>query len=335
VDGRALRLERLTVPATVRPYAPADRAGLCRLVAAADAHDRAARALAPDASTGEPAYLFAPRRPVGLERGVTPGELRARDAGRAAGRRVLVAAGDDGELHGCAVTYPGRVDGEWAMELVVAPERRDGAAGPALVQAALGPLRGACVQTRLRDDECWAAAVVGAAGFVRARETAIMERRLPGRPTPLRPGGVTLRRYEEGDAPSWVAAFNSAFARHPGNLSYTLERWTRHVASSRFDPELSLVALDGDAIVGVCHGTSDPTPRRRGLAQLHIVGVVPTHQRRGLALALVVELLERLTRAGHRRIELDVDAENAGAIALYERLGFRRRELLVAYRCRP
>jgi ribosomal protein S18 acetylase RimI-like enzyme len=47
-----------------------------------------------------------------------------------------------------------------------------------------------------------------------------------------------------------------------------------------------------------------------------------TARRRGVGAALVQTALERAEARGCRRIELDVNESNAGALALYERFGF-------------
>jgi ribosomal-protein-alanine N-acetyltransferase len=56
-----------------------------------------------------------------------------------------------------------------------------------------------------------------------------------------------------------------------------------------------------------------------------------SQRRRGLGKALLEALLARLARAGAREARLEVSTENAGAIAFYERLGFRVRRRLPDY----
>lgn len=52
------------------------------------------------------------------------------------------------------------------------------------------------------------------------------------------------------------------------------------------------------------------------------VAVLPAHRRRGIAEALVTELCRRAEAEGVRKFTLEVRASNAGAITLYEKLGF-------------
>lgn len=52
--------------------------------------------------------------------------------------------------------------------------------------------------------------------------------------------------------------------------------------------------------------------------------VVPSARGHGLGGALLDELLDRATKAGHPAISLCVDRENSGAIHVYEQHGFER-----------
>ena len=65
----------------------------------------------------------------------------------------------------------------------------------------------------------------------------------------------------------------------------------------------------------------------------HVVtlDVGPGERRRGLGKALLETLLERLARAGAIEARLEVSTENTGAIAFYEKLGFRVRRPLPDY----
>ena len=55
------------------------------------------------------------------------------------------------------------------------------------------------------------------------------------------------------------------------------------------------------------------------------IAVVPSKRGRGIGDALLSALLERARAAGYPAVSLSVDAENEGAIRLYERHGFARR----------
>lgn len=66
-------------------------------------------------------------------------------------------------------------------------------------------------------------------------------------------------------------------------------------------------------------------------AELMTIGVAPHAQRRGLAAALMEDLIARAAAQGARRMLLEVRVDNAPAIALYERFGFTRMGLRKRY----
>jgi len=61
-----------------------------------------------------------------------------------------------------------------------------------------------------------------------------------------------------------------------------------------------------------------------GEADVQTVAVAPTAQGRGLGTTLLTALLDRAAEQGARRVTLEVRADNAPAIALYQRHGFTR-----------
>jgi ribosomal-protein-alanine N-acetyltransferase len=62
---------------------------------------------------------------------------------------------------------------------------------------------------------------------------------------------------------------------------------------------------------------------RRDTGHLLTLDVHPEARRRGVGRALAQAVLERLARAGARKIRLEVDVGNEGAVAFYRTLGFR------------
>jgi [ribosomal protein S18]-alanine N-acetyltransferase len=61
------------------------------------------------------------------------------------------------------------------------------------------------------------------------------------------------------------------------------------------------------------------------------VAVATDHRRRGVASELLGALFERTREDGRRGYTLEVRVSNAGAISLYERLGFERRGVRRGY----
>ena len=61
-----------------------------------------------------------------------------------------------------------------------------------------------------------------------------------------------------------------------------------------------------------------------GEAEVLTIAVAPSHRRRGVARAMLEEVLRRLYRDRVEAVFLEVDAGNEAALALYRRLGFAK-----------
>jgi len=72
-------------------------------------------------------------------------------------------------------------------------------------------------------------------------------------------------------------------------------------------------------------GTIQGVAERGGGAMIQNVGVVPGHRGLGLGRCLVERALAGFRMHGLRRASLEVTVDNARAVRLYQRLGFRRR----------
>jgi RimJ/RimL family protein N-acetyltransferase len=86
---------------------------------------------------------------------------------------------------------------------------------------------------------------------------------------------------------------------------------------------VQLVALAGAELVG----WTDVLPKDRPV-HAHVgvlgIGLLPSFRGRGLGAALMQAALREASGCGFVRVELTVRAENARAIALYEKFGFKR-----------
>ena len=94
--------------------------------------------------------------------------------------------------------------------------------------------------------------------------------------------------------------------------------------------------LDGPGIFGFVVRGEDPAGvlicrTAAGEAEILTVGVAPWARRRGVGKALMVAAIGVARSAGADRMFLEVDVDNAGAVSLYERLGFERAGLRKAY----
>jgi mycothiol synthase len=135
------------------------------------------------------------------------------------------------------------------------------------------------------------------------------------------------------DKALWPAvhqAHTEAFADHWDYYARDLDDWlARTVAWSEHRPDLSRVALDGDAVAAyvLCYDSTD------GEVEVGHVGTRRAWRRRGLASMLLSRVLRAGADAGTAVMTLHVDADSpTGAVGVYERLGFTsRRAPMVAY----
>lgn len=100
-----------------------------------------------------------------------------------------------------------------------------------------------------------------------------------------------------------------------------------HMAALISEAETSaVVGCDGPRLAGfgVMHFGDDR-------AHLLLLCVLPDRQRRGIGLQLVHWLFDSARAAGTPTIDLELRADNPGALAFYERLGFRQTEMVPGY----
>ncbi|MDT7546015.1 MAG: [ribosomal protein S18]-alanine N-acetyltransferase [Actinomycetota bacterium] len=103
---------------------------------------------------------------------------------------------------------------------------------------------------------------------------------------------------------------------------FTDDRWTPRTYWSelgQLDTRHYLVAVEDAAVVGYA-GLCD-YPDEAFVQTLAVAGDV---QGRGVGSALLTALLDEAGRRRQSRVSLEVRADNARAIGLYERFGFRR-----------
>lgn len=138
---------------------------------------------------------------------------------------------------------------------------------------------------------------------------------------------ITLRRATPRDAAAFARIMADADVQaNLMQLPYpSAEQWERRLADNDApgNTTLALVAeRDGQVVGSAGLHPVGPALRRRHVAMLGI-SVAREHQRSGVGSALMRALIDYADRWGQiLRIELTVFADNAGAIALYERCGF-------------
>lgn len=139
-------------------------------------------------------------------------------------------------------------------------------------------------------------------------------------PAPTWPDGIELRPMRLGtDDRAVNETVVTAFRDHWGSSPLPFEEWRqlRIYGNRLFDPELWLLAWNGDRLVGASLNLDED-----GEAWVQTLGVLREARGKGLGKALLIESFRAFHRRGHRKIYLGVDSENAtGATGLYENAG--------------
>ncbi len=228
---------------------------------------------------------------------------------------------DDGELAAYAHVTPHPGDGTSTLEVAVHPLRRREDVLGELLEAALALAREADAKlARLWMFQPALAGLLYRMGFEEERELRQVRCHLPPPERPTFPAGVQVRPFRrERDEQPWLELNNRAFAGHPENGSWTIEVLRHRQQQPWFDADGFRMAWEGDVLVGFCWTKLHP----QGLGEIYVIAVAPERQGGGLGRALALDGLWYLyEQAGASTGMLYVDASNARALALYERLGF-------------
>jgi ribosomal protein S18 acetylase RimI-like enzyme len=137
---------------------------------------------------------------------------------------------------------------------------------------------------------------------------------------PARPGGIEITRMRLGtDDRAMHATIEESFAEHFRHTPRAFEEWwALRTSHPRFDPDLWLLAWDGDRVAGALTACD-----YSDLGFVHELGVRKAWRGRGIGAALLRRSFEEFRAHGQLRIVLGVDAENEGSVGLYERIGMR------------
>jgi len=140
-------------------------------------------------------------------------------------------------------------------------------------------------------------------------------------PEPAWPEGITVRTLREGEEKQVYGAHMESFADAWMFTPEPFDQWSHwFVNDPAFDPTLWYLAEAGGELAGILIGNVSQT--EPGLGWVRILGVVPTHRRRGIAQALLRQAFGEFRRRGLERGGLGVDGESeTGAVELYERAG--------------
>jgi ribosomal protein S18 acetylase RimI-like enzyme len=168
-------------------------------------------------------------------------------------------------------------------------------------------------------------ALVDGRGYrtVRASWTMGIEFGVEAPAEPVLPDGIEIRPYRHPEKEQRVyEAMQESFADHWDFHPASLANWREFSVKTRhFDPDLWLVAWDGDEVTGAAlnypQRGGDP-----GYGWVGMLGVRRAWRRRGVGEALLRRSFAVLHARGLRKVRLAVDAESlTGATRLYERAG--------------
>jgi mycothiol synthase len=153
-------------------------------------------------------------------------------------------------------------------------------------------------------------------GYRRAGEIWLMGIDLPPRlPEPEWPEGVSVRTFEEHDAPAVKRLLDEAYAGEPGYVPPTFASWRRFMLGDpSYDPSVWFLVVAGDEIVATALSWKEGFVKD--------LAVSPSWRRRGLGRALMLQTFAEFRRRGIPRVTLKTDSTNpTNAARLYERLG--------------
>jgi mycothiol synthase len=274
-------------------------------------------------------------------------ELRLQHGGPPGGRDLLASA-PDGSLAGYARLELGG-DGEQGAvdaELVVAPAHRGFGVGTALLARAEELAGARPLRFWAHGDLPAATALAARRGYARARVLLQMRRDLAGvepDPRPALPEGVGVHAFRPGrDEEAWLRVNARAFAHHPEQGRWTREDLLLREQEPWFDPAGFLMAWRGDPDAGgtllgshwtKVHPAGDVGDEPVG--EVYVLGIDPDAQGMRLGRALTDLGLAHLRSRGPAEVLLYVEEDNAAAVALYERSGFRRHSVDISWERDP
>lgn len=137
------------------------------------------------------------------------------------------------------------------------------------------------------------------------------------------PADLVIRAFEPADWPGVADLWAQPLVQR-NTLQLPLQ--SRDAARRRIEsvPEgrQRLLALRGELVVGLASVQSNPRWRQRHVGDIGLM-VHDAHHRQGIGSALLAALLELADQwLGLARLQLTVYADNAAALALYQKFGF-------------
>lgn len=124
---------------------------------------------------------------------------------------------------------------------------------------------------------------------------------------------LTIRPYHEDDKFDVIGLWEKVFPNAPPHNNPASDIKTK----SEVQPELFLVAIQGDQLVGTAMAGFDG---HRGW--VYYLGVDLDHQRQGIGTMLMKQVEAKLLSLGCPKLNLQIRANNAQVQSFYESLGY-------------
>jgi mycothiol synthase len=149
------------------------------------------------------------------------------------------------------------------------------------------------------------------------------------------PEGLEVRPVPPEDYRKVFDAANEALQDHWGGRQWTEEEYLEFINAPWFQPELWMIAYDGDEVAGnvinwINESENEEFDRKWGYTE--IISVRRPYRGKGLAKALVSRSMALVRDKGMEFANLGVDTENpSGAHGLYTGLGYRPIKTYMVY----
>jgi mycothiol synthase len=141
-------------------------------------------------------------------------------------------------------------------------------------------------------------------------------------------GDLVFRQLQYGDEAELTHVQNIAFTGTWGFNPNTIEEIVYRLGSTGCSPsDVILVSEAGKPMpIGYCWLMTYPqevSERVLSKGRIHMLGVAPAFQRRGIGRLLLLAGLDHLMRKGIAIVEVTVDSQNRAATSIYIAAGFR------------
>lgn len=254
-----------------------------------------------------------------------------------------IVAEENGEILGYAhLDMTDEIEGPSA-EVVIAPAKRGKGIGNQLLSE-VKALAGERLRLWSHGDLPGAKSLALKNGLIRSRSVIQMRRSLID-PIPEIDPVIPIRSFLPGlDESLWLELNNSAFKGHPEQSNWQLRDLEIRSRESWFDPRGFLIAEIEGEMAGFCwtkihgghshrHSAGEEEHDHDPIGEIYIMGVNPKFQGKGIGRAVTIAGLKHLRYEGIFSAMLYVDADNQGAIKLYQSIGFTEwgRDVLYRY----